>query len=189
MSGITPLDVCGWLWMAIAFYWVVAAQFAYKTRWVEGLARLQHTVPTTLGLIMLFHRGGFKPLDWGIFYHNAFIGWAGVAVTALSLAFGVWARLHIGKYWSGTVTLKKEHKIIDTGPYRYVRHPIYTALLTAALGTAMAAARREAFVAVVLLVAGYIVKLKREEKLMLGEFGTAYADYMKRTKALYPFIY
>jgi protein-S-isoprenylcysteine O-methyltransferase Ste14 len=177
------------MWLLVGLYWLIAAQFTLKTRWIEGVARLQHTVPTTLGLVMLFQQGGIPQLDWGPLYSFPPLAWAGMALTALALGLGVWARLHIGKYWSGTVTLKREHKIIDTGPYRFVRHPIYAALLAAALGTGFAAETRSAFAGVVILVAAYILKLKREEKMMLGEFGQDYADYMKRTAALLPKIY
>lgn len=189
MHALSPLDVCGYMWIAMGLCWLVAAQFTLKVRWIEGLARLQHTVPTTLGLIMLFHRGQIAPLNWGVLYHNPIDAWIGVCITLLAFVLGLWARLHIGKYWSGTVTLKREHKIIDTGPYRFIRHPIYTALLTAAFGTAMAAARKEAFVGVLIMVIAYIVKLKREERMMLKEFGRDYADYMTRTRALFPYIY
>jgi protein-S-isoprenylcysteine O-methyltransferase Ste14 len=184
-----PLHVCGWLWLAWIFYWVVSAQFTLKTKRHETFARLQHTIPTAIGVVTIFNEGRVPELSWGRLHDCAALAWSGVALTVAGHAFSVWARIHLGKYWSGTVALKVDHKIIDTGPYALVRHPIYTGLLTSALGSAIAAGTKEAFVGLFIMIAGYIVKWKREEKIMLSEFGAAYADYMKRTKVIVPFLY
>lgn len=184
-----PLQVCGALWCGWVFYWVVSAQFTLKMTKNETFQRLQHTVPTLIGILTIFYGHEIQALDWGQLYTNAAVAWLGVFVTAAGHAFSIWARIHLGKYWSGTVALKYEHKIIDTGPYAFVRHPIYTGLLTSALGSAMATGTKEAFAGFAIMILGYIVKWKREEKLMLQEFGLAYADYMKRTKTIIPYLY
>lgn len=103
--------------------------------------------------------------------------------------FSSWARIHLGQYWSGTVALKEGHKLVTSGPYRLVRHPIYTGLFMAVLGSAAAAATVEAFVSFAVMLAAYAVKWRREEKLLLGEFGQEYRDYMTRTKALIPYLF
>jgi protein-S-isoprenylcysteine O-methyltransferase Ste14 len=184
-----PLHVCGWLWLAWVFFWVVSSQFTLKTKKDETYQRFQHTVPTAIGVVTIFHEGRIPELSLGMLYDGAALAWSGVALTAAGHVFSIWARVHLGKYWSGTVALKVDHKIVDTGPYRLVRHPIYTGLLTAALGSAMAAGTAEAFIGLAIMIAGYAVKWKREEKIMLSEFGPAYADYMKRTKVIIPYIY
>jgi protein-S-isoprenylcysteine O-methyltransferase Ste14 len=184
-----PLHICGWLWLAWVFYWVVSSQFVLKTKKNEGIARLQHTIPTMIGIVTIFNEGRVPELSWGPLYDCLFLSWLGVPLTIAGHAFSIWARIHIGKYWSGTVALKKDHKIVDTGPYHLVRHPIYTGLLTSALGSAMAAGTIEAFAGLAVMIVGYIIKWKREEKIMLSEFGPAYADYTKRTKVIVPYIY
>lgn len=189
LSSITPLDVCGWLWLAWLFIWIVAAPFSLKKKQDEKNARLQHTIPTIFGIVTVFHHGEVPALDWGALYDSAALKYAGIALTVAGHAFSIWARLHLGKYWSGTVALKEGHKIISTGPYAFVRHPIYTGLFLAVLGSAMAAATIEAFVGLAVMFCGYIVKWRREEKLLIGEFGQEYRDYMARTKAIIPYIF
>jgi protein-S-isoprenylcysteine O-methyltransferase Ste14 len=96
--------------------------------------------------------------------------------------------VHIGKYWSGTVALKEGHRLVSTGPYSLVRHPIYTGLLAAVLGSAIAAGTWEAFLGFAVMIPAYIIKWRREERLLEGEFGQEYRDYMKKTKAIVPYI-
>ncbi len=184
-----PLDLCEFLWLAWVLFWVAAAPFTLRAKKREGLARLQHSVPTAFGMVAVFHRGAVHGLDWGPLYHSAAAAWFGLLLTAAGQAFSVWARIHIGKYWSGTVALKKGHKIIDTGPYALVRHPIYTGLLAAALGSAMAAGTREAFAGVIVMIAAYAIKWRREEKLLLQEFGADYEAYRRRTRTIIPWLY
>lgn len=186
MSLLSPLQFCGLLWTGWIIYWAAAAPFTLKVKQREGLARLQHTVPTAFALLAVFHDGHIPELAWGRLHDLAAIAWLGVLLTLAGHCFSVWARVHLGKYWSGTVALKEGHRIVDTGPYRHLRHPIYTGLLAAALGSALAAGTVEALAAVILMVPAYAIKWRREERLMLGEFGSAYAEYMKRTKALIP---
>ena len=184
-----PFYVCCALWIGWILYWLVSSQFVLKTKKNETWQRLQHTIPTTIGVMTIFYGPAIDIFNWGKLYDSVIIGWLGVLVTAAGHAFSIWARIHIGKYWSGTVALKHDHKIIDTGPYGLVRHPIYTGLLSGALGTAMAAGTKEAFFGVAIMIPGYILKWKREEKIMLAEFGQGYADYMKRTKVIIPYVY
>jgi protein-S-isoprenylcysteine O-methyltransferase Ste14 len=189
MADLSALKVCGWLWMAWIFYWVFSAQFVLKMKKNETFQRLQHTIPTFIGLMTIFYGTEIPELSWGPAYAKGIVNWIGVPVTLAGHAFSIWARIHLGKYWSGTVALKHDHKIVDTGPYRFVRHPIYTGLLTSVLGSAVAAGTIQAFFGFVVMIFGYIIKWKREEKIMLSEFGPAYANYMKKTKAVIPFVY
>ena len=184
----TPINICGLLWLAWMFCWIVSAQFVLKMKKNEHIQRLQHTVPTAFGMLAIFHQGQIPELSWGALYDSAALAWTGVALTATGHAFSGWARVHIGKYWSGTVALKEGHKLVTTGPYAFVRHPIYTGLLTSVLGSAMAAGTREAFAGFAVMIVGYIIKWRREEKLMRQEFGQEYADYMARTKAIIPYV-
>lgn len=182
------LSICAWLWAGWAFLWVVTAQFTLKMKKNEGLARLQHTVPTFIGLVTVFHSGQIPEISLGPVYDSEFLRWAGVAVTVAGHAFSIWARRHLGKYWSGTVALKHDHKIVDTGPYALVRHPIYTGLLLAAFGSAMAAGTIEALLGVAVMLPAYWIKWRREEKIMTQEFGAAYDAYRARTRAIIPYL-
>ncbi|HZZ59287.1 MAG TPA: isoprenylcysteine carboxylmethyltransferase family protein [Opitutaceae bacterium] len=114
---------------------------------------------------------------------------AGLALTFAGLAFAIWARRVLGTNWSGNPTIKVGHELIETGPYRLVRHPIYTGLLLAAFGTLLAPARVAdlyGFAAAVVLL---YCKLRVEEAFMLRQFPDAYPEYRRRTRALVPFLF
>jgi len=185
---LLPLDICGWLWIGWAFIWIVSANFTLKTKQRETIQRLQHTIPTTFCLIAIFHRGSVPELDWGRAHNSAILSWIGMGLTVVGHAFSIWARAHLGKYWSGTVALKQDHRLITSGPYAFVRHPIYTGLLLAVFGSALAAGTVEAIVSFCIVVPAYIIKWRREERLMRQEFGAAYEEYARNTKAIIPYL-
>ena len=123
-----------------------------------------------------------------IFLSNHFVQTCGVSICALGIAFAIWARIHIGKNWGMPMTQKKEPELITTGPYRFVRHPIYTGLITAMIGSLLA----EGFMWMIWLVCmgGYFFySAKKEERSMMLQFPEGYPEYMRRTKMLIPFIF
>jgi protein-S-isoprenylcysteine O-methyltransferase Ste14 len=113
----------------------------------------------------------------------------GVVITFLGLGFAVWARVHLGKYWSGNVTIKVEHKLIRTGPYKWVRNPIYTGIIIAVVGSVIADGQILALLSIVCIVIGFLIKIRMEEKFLLEEFGEAFIQYKKEVKSLIPFVY
>ena len=123
----------------------------------------------------------FLPLGPAVF-------WIGAAITAAGLLFSIWARHHLGNNWSQAVTLKKDHELITSGPYALVRHPIYTGLLLAIVGCAVARGEWRGVLAVVLAFVALWQKLKLEEKWMHAQFGESYEAYARRTPALLPFL-
>jgi protein-S-isoprenylcysteine O-methyltransferase Ste14 len=102
--------------------------------------------------------------------------------------FAIWARLILGRNWSGVITLKERHELIERGPYRVVRHPIYTGILAMIAGTAIALGYFGGFVGSLLVFVSFWVKLKREEDLMLKHFPAEYAAYQRRVKRIIPFL-
>jgi protein-S-isoprenylcysteine O-methyltransferase Ste14 len=104
----------------------------------------------------------------------------------VGLGFAIWARVQIGRFWSGTVALKAEHALIRGGPYAITRHPIYSGLLLALIGTAITRDSRAAFLGLPLVFAGLFVKLKQEERLLLDRFGPEYEKYRAEVPALIP---
>ena len=112
----------------------------------------------------------------------------GLALTILGLGFAVWARIHLGRFWSGAVTLKENHELIRSGPYAFVRHPIYTGLLTAAAGTALARGTLAALLGLVAIGVACWLKIRAEEKLLTNHFGDTYLEYRRQVPALIPFV-
>ena len=116
------------------------------------------------------------------------IVWFGFALTVAGLAFACWARVILGRNWSGVVQLKQDHELIVRGPYSLVRHPIYTGLLLAFLGSALAVGEWRALLAALIVGLSFWRKLRLEERWLCELFGEQYRDYMKRVKALVPWI-
>jgi protein-S-isoprenylcysteine O-methyltransferase len=112
----------------------------------------------------------------------------GIIFTIIGLAFLVWARRTLGKNWSQTVAAKEDHELITSGPYRYVRHPMYTGGLIATIGSAVTAGGAFVFL-LILLAPLFIWRTGAEDKLMTAQFPDQYPKYMKRTKKLLPFIW
>jgi protein-S-isoprenylcysteine O-methyltransferase Ste14 len=112
----------------------------------------------------------------------------GLALAISGVILACWSRQVLGRNWSSVVQLKQGHDLIDSGPYRYVRHPIYTGLLLAFIGTALKVGDWRGLIAVAIVLASFWRKLKVEERWLAEQFGPAYAAYSQRTKALVPGI-
>jgi protein-S-isoprenylcysteine O-methyltransferase Ste14 len=179
------------VWIGLLVFWLIAAVTAKQTaRRQSGPARLGHLVLLLVGWHLLTHR---RPeLEW---LNDRFVpdmpvvAWAGVALALAGAAFAVWARLTIGRNWSGTITVKKDHELMTRGPYAIVRHPIYSGLLLTLAGTALVVGEWRAIVALGLAFAGWRWKSLMEERVMTEQFGPAYEDYKRRVKALIPFVW
>jgi protein-S-isoprenylcysteine O-methyltransferase Ste14 len=109
-------------------------------------------------------------------------------LTAAGVAIAFWARWHLGANWSGVVTLKEGHELIRTGPYRAVRHPIYTGILLALFGTAVAAGEVRGLLAVAIAWVSFYWKARREEAFLTQEFGEKFGAYAKQTGMFLPKI-
>jgi protein-S-isoprenylcysteine O-methyltransferase Ste14 len=112
-----------------------------------------------------------------------------LALQAAGLCLTVWARIHLGKYWSATITLKQGHQVIQTGPYARVRHPIYSGLLLALSGTAIWIGTFQSFLGFGLLFVSFIRKSTLEERWLREHLGGEYGRYQHRVKALIPGIW
>jgi len=178
------------LWLSWALYWAVRSQDVKRTARREPVvSRLLHLVPLVLALLLVA-----APSIPGWVLCERFLPqaawpfWIGAALTACGLLFAVWARRHIGTNWSGTVTLKEDHELVTTGPYAIVRHPIYTGLLLALAGSAMARGELRGLLAVVIATLALWRKLGLEERWMREQFGARYDAYRQRVAALIPFV-
>lgn len=120
--------------------------------------------------------------------HLVVLGWIGLALTVAGIAFALLARFYLGRNWSGVVTVKEDHELIRSGPYRLVRHPIHSGLLLALIGTEIALGRAWALIVVGMASLIYIYKIRLEEQFMIEQFGEQYRQYKRETKAIIPFV-
>ena len=151
------------------------------------LTGASYRIPLLIGIIlMVFSRVSLPGIDFDLWSLNPFIFGIAVILILAGLSFAVWARLHLGKYWSGRITLKVEHRVIQTGPYAWVCHPIYSGLILAVLGTAISLGTVRAFLGFAFILASFLRKLTLEENWLRSHFGTEYALYQKRVRPLIP---
>lgn len=175
-------------WYVFGAYWLVSwlrvnpvkAREKSRDRWL------------TIGVVVVAFNLLFAnwlrigPLRLRFVAEEAWITWIGIVLTWLGVAIAVWARYCIGVYWSARVTLKEGHQLIRTGPYAFVRHPIYTGMLLGAIGATLVVGEWRGILAVILLLAAHSRKAMREEALLTKEFGDAYTSYRKHTGFLFP---
>ena len=179
------------LWLVwLLYWWLGAGRLKAVARRESRLQRASHGIPLVLAALLFLLPGHV----WGVlatpFIARSWTGYGiGVALVALGLGYAVQARRHLGANWSGTVTLKQEHSLIRSGPYRHLRHPIYTGLLLAFAGSALAQAQWRGLLALLLVTGSLWFKLRREERWLLEHFGDDYAEYRKTSWALLPGLY
>jgi protein-S-isoprenylcysteine O-methyltransferase len=128
------------------------------------------------------------PLSSRIFPDKPLVEITGGIITGAGLAFTAWARAILGRNWSAVVTIRQDHRLIRTGPYRWVRHPIYSGLLLAMLGTAVYFGLLRGLVGTVIGVAAFWMKASLEETFLTEQFGQEYLEYKKSVKALIPSV-
>jgi protein-S-isoprenylcysteine O-methyltransferase Ste14 len=177
------------LWLAWVAYWFLASRAAKPTERREPMgSRLLHVLPLLFAVWLLWaEKLPVSFLNERLFPWAPSEFWAAVLVTALGLLFTVWARTHLGRNWSGTVTIKQDDELIASGPYAIVRHPIYTGLIVAFIGSGMARGELRGLLAVFIAWAALWRKLRLEERWMIERFGERYVAYCRRVPALVPF--
>ena len=134
--------------------------------------------------------GGKAPLGLTTFWYQPpeVLGWVAAALTAFGIAFAIWARVYLGRNWSSSPAVKQDHELVTAGPYRYVRHPIYTGIMLAAFGAALTGGPFGVVMFVVISLI-FFFRIAKEEQLMLDLFPNEYAAYQTRTKRLIPFVW
>jgi protein-S-isoprenylcysteine O-methyltransferase Ste14 len=169
------------LWLAFSAYWFLSALRSKRgTRSWQGMPLRVLLAIAVISLFTLVHTGGLE-------VHGTLLPVVGIVIVAGGLGFAVWARLHIGRNWGMPMTIKEEPELVTSGPYRLVRHPIYTGILTAAVGTALAVNLLALAVAAALAVF-FLYSARVEEKNLDAIFPRAYPAYRARTKMLIPFV-
>jgi protein-S-isoprenylcysteine O-methyltransferase Ste14 len=184
------LDIISGCWVVFITVWLLAAASTKRTVYRESRAqRLRYWVLLVISyLLLLYGRELPYPLNLRVIPRATPIACAAAFLCVAGLGFALWARVTLGGNWSGVVTLKEGHELVQRGPYRFVRHPIYTGVLIMFFATALVQSHLAGFVGVLLMFASFWIKLDREETLMLRQFPERYAAYQKGVKRIIPFV-
>jgi protein-S-isoprenylcysteine O-methyltransferase Ste14 len=176
------------LWLGWAAYWFVAARHSAANQRIESWRTgFSYRIPLLFGIVLLaFSRRSRTSGGYHLWSSTAFTLTTGIFLIAIGLGIAVWARRHLGQYWSGRITLKVDHRLIQSGPYGWVRHPIYSGLLLALLGTMITIGTLQACLGVAIIFLAVVRKMALEEEWMATQFGNEYEVYRRRVNALIP---
>jgi protein-S-isoprenylcysteine O-methyltransferase Ste14 len=194
----TAIYIPWWIW---AITWIAASLWANRTVKRPGIGReWLYRILALAGFVFLLagigrvHDGHFSwgpwpgPLGRALWFPPLPVAWALVGVAFIGFAFAWWARIHLGRLWSGSITRKEGHRIIDSGPYAIVRHPIYTGILLSGVASAIVMATPHAYIGAALLIVAYWLKARLEERWLREELGPQdYDAYRRRVPMLVPF--
>lgn len=176
-------------WVVFVVYWLISAQKAKAIVEHQSLSSaLRHRIPIGFGCWLLAYQGLPPPLNSSLTPRTECTQIIGAVFCVAGLLATIWARRTLAGNWSSDVTFKQNHELIRNGPYRFVRHPIYTGLLGMCLGSALDTGRLRGWLGLVLVFIGFWIKLKQEEQLLLRHFPGEYPAYRKQVKALLPYV-
>ena len=186
-------------WAAFLLVWGISAFFVkqdvrgggWQRFWVFWVLRLAAAAIIIFAAVRLGRRASFPAavfFSHPLFTPTLILGWAGALLTAIGIGFAIWARVNLGRNWSSRPAMKEHHELVTTGPYAYVRHPIYTGILLAALGTAIMSSIFGIGMLIFISIF-FALRINKEEKIMLELFPEQYPEYQKRTKRLVPFVW
>jgi protein-S-isoprenylcysteine O-methyltransferase Ste14 len=196
-AGFTPLNLSihDWpilaamlVWVLFAIYWEAAAKNAAPAKDSESSAsrRLHLAMLSTAQVLIFFPVFGLRQR---YLPSSHLVTATGLALELICLLLAVWARQCLGRYWSGKIAIKVDHVLVQQGPYRLLRHPIYTALLGMYAGVAIVWGELHSLIGLAIAVLAYLRKVRLEEASLAAAFAAEYSDYRRKTWALFPGIY
>jgi protein-S-isoprenylcysteine O-methyltransferase Ste14 len=186
---VTPETTMRTMWLAWWASWLAAA--AWSDRAVKRSPtrhQIIYRLLAGLGAVLLF--GAYRHdlrVETILWRTPIALAWAMVAIVFAGLLFTWWARIHLGRLWSSSVTRKADHHVVDTGPYGIVRHPIYTGIILASLATAAMRGTALAWLGAFLMTTGWVIKARLEEEFLREQLGAeTYGEYARRVPMLAP---
>lgn len=175
-------------WIVFELYWGIAAKNATKALQSESSSsRSIHAVLVNTGLLLILVP--VTGLRMRLVPPSVWVWLTGLAIETCGLLLAIWSRRCLGKHWSGRITIKEDHELVRVGPYRTIRHPIYTGILGIFAGTALVIGELHALLGLSVAVLAYLRKIRLEEANLDAAFGTTYADYRAESWSLIPGIF
>ena len=179
-------------WAIFLLFWAfMAFNVKRTTRQEPWLQKLLMGLGVLLGYVLIAESGARLPESLGtVLVPQTPVSAIVAVLTAVAgLVVMLWARVSLGRNWSAKVVLKERHELIESGPYAYVRHPIYSGLLLLSLGTAVLSGRSGALLGFLVLALVFFLRSRQEERLLSGHFPDAYPRYRARVKGMIPFVW
>jgi protein-S-isoprenylcysteine O-methyltransferase Ste14 len=178
-------------WIVILVVWLNGMRgrklTAYRSK---GAYQLIASVLIFLSFVILLSQVRSGILKFAVTSRTPLMVSLGASLAVVGALFAVWARVTLGSNWSGgAATIKRDHELMSAGPYKLVRHPIYTGFIATEIGTALTMGTLASYVAVLLGIIGFLMRIRSEEQLMMTQFQDAYSAYKVRTKTLVPFLW
>jgi protein-S-isoprenylcysteine O-methyltransferase Ste14 len=188
---MTLLEIEKITWLCTGIYWLLAAFNVKKSlKRQTDFKRLVYMCLWVIAWLLLFTDDiSFPFLNKPVLLQQKYFKIAGLILCVIGLLFSVWARIILGKNWSGRIAIKQEHELIQNGPYAYSRNPIYTGFLMAFTGCAMTEGLLKGYISLLFITVGIFLKIIKEEKYMHEVFSGRFDIYKKKVKKLLPFIY
>ncbi len=186
MNAEGALQWAIWFWTLFMVVWVVMGLRIKRAKQREtSRQRLQHLIPLFIGFWLLLGKNWAVP-NARLLPDIPSMPGLGLVLTAIGVAISIWARVSLGTNWSGTVTLKDNHELISKGLYRWIRHPIYTGILLAMIGTALIRGHLRGWLGFLIVLAAFYFKARREEGFLRQEFGEGFEEHARRTGMFFP---
>lgn len=190
--AMNSFQICQYLWLVFAAIWLA---WAFGTKKMQRRAsfssRMVYGLLAVAGYYLMFGRHFWGPrwLAMAMFPRSRWTDIAGLVTTALGLGLAICARAYLGRNWSSVAMVKVDHELVRSGPYKFVRHPIYSGIILAMVGTALALAQWRGVLAIIVVYLGFKIKSLIEERLMVATFGTQYEQYRQSTGAIVPKLF
>ena len=188
MSSMPAFSLALCCWVILWIYWLLSAasQKAEKKR-ESASERMGQIIPILVCYVLLFEPFmGFGWLGLRFVPKRPELEFVGLFITALGVALAIWARAHLGANWSAAVSIRTDHELIGSGPYRYIRHPIYTGMILAAIGTALVIGQVRGLLAVGIFLVAFYGKASKEERWLTQEFADRFNAHAARTGMFLP---
>ncbi len=186
--NLAPMNLVTDAWMLLLAYWLITAWNVKRVKYVApSHVRITQLIFLVPGCVLLFADSFRKGvLRAALLPKTSVIADLGIAITFAGIAFAIWARYCLGRNWSSEVAIKQDHELVQSGPYRWIRHPIYTGIITAAWGTAIVVGQLGGLLGVILITMGFAYKGRQEELRLRGAFGDSWAAHEQRTGMFLP---
>ena len=191
MTHAAVLEYVGVVWTVLSVAWVAGAFATKRVQRAESAwARFVHMAVLVVAFALLFTAWPrLGPLGRRFVPDSTGMGYLGLLLTLVGAAFALWARVSLGRDWSSAIEIKQDHVLAQRGPYAVVRHPIYTGLLLAMAGTAIAIGTLRGLAAVGLALIAFLRRAQVEETFLMQQFGARYAEYKREVKKIIPLVW